>query len=73
MDGIKSTATIMDSILKILPVEDSETYALLLIRYLKKENIDFNQSGVWVREKIIYMYTCCEIIQLAASPQYRSQ
>jgi len=37
----------MNSQLNILLVEDSETDADLLIRFLKKENIDFRYSRVW--------------------------
>jgi len=43
----------MEDVLKILLVEDSETDALLLIRYLKKENIDFNYSRVWDKDAFI--------------------
>lgn len=43
----------MDSSLKILMVEDSETDADLLIRFLKKENIDFSHSRVWNKDAFI--------------------
>ena len=39
----------MQGTLKILLVEDSDTDADLLIRFLKKESIDFNHSRVWER------------------------
>ena len=37
----------MDTKLEILLLEDSESDADLLIRFLKKENLDFNHSRVW--------------------------
>jgi phosphoserine phosphatase RsbU/P len=43
----------MDGTLKILLVEDSETDADLLVRFLKKENIDFSCLRVWNRETFI--------------------
>lgn len=39
----------MDTVLKILLVEDSESDAALLIRHLKKENINFTHTRVWNR------------------------
>lgn len=53
MDDIKSTAKIMKDVLKILLVEDTETDADLLIRYLKKENIYFSHSRVWDKDAFI--------------------
>lgn len=43
----------MKDVLKILLVEDSETDAELLIRYLKKENIDFDYSRVWNKDAFV--------------------
>ena len=43
----------MNSSLKILLVEDSETDADLLIRFLKKEKIDFSYSRVWERNAFV--------------------
>lgn len=43
----------MKDVLKILLVEDNETDADLLIRYLKKENIDFSHSRVWDKDAFI--------------------
>lgn len=43
----------MKSILKILLVEDSETDADLLVRYLKKEKIDFSYSRVWAKDAFV--------------------
>lgn len=40
----------MDNKLKILLVEDSETDADLLIRFLKKQSIDFSYTRVWNKE-----------------------
>ena len=44
----------MDSELKILLVEDSDSDADLLIRFLKKEKIDFTHSRVWNRDAFIH-------------------
>ena len=43
----------MSSALKILLVEDSETDADLLVRFLHKEKIDFNHSRVWNRDAFV--------------------
>ncbi|OFY87641.1 MAG: hypothetical protein A3F72_13385 [Bacteroidetes bacterium RIFCSPLOWO2_12_FULL_35_15] len=43
----------MNNSLKILIVEDSETDADLLIRFLKKENINFSHSRVWNKDAFI--------------------
>jgi CheY-like chemotaxis protein len=53
LDDIQSTATIMDTELKILLVEDSETDADLLFRFLKKEKIEFSHSRVWNKDGFI--------------------
>ena len=47
----------MNSHLKILLVEDSEADAELLIRYLKKENIDFEYSRVWTKDAFLHEIT----------------
>lgn len=43
----------MDSRLKILLVEDSEMDAVLLLRFLKKEEILFTHSRVWTRDEYL--------------------
>ena len=43
----------METTLKILLLEDSESDADLLIRFLKKQNIDFSYSRVWNKEMFI--------------------
>jgi len=43
----------MNSVLKILLVEDSETDADLLIRFLKRENIKFTHSRVWSKDDFL--------------------
>ena len=43
----------MDTALKILLVEDSETDADLLIRFLHKEKIEFSHSRVWDKDGFI--------------------
>lgn len=43
----------MDKKLEILLVEDSESDADLLIRFLKKENLDFNHSRVWDKDAFV--------------------
>jgi len=53
LDDFKSAATIMDNKLKILLVEDSESDADLLIRFLKKEKIDFSFIRVWNKDAFI--------------------
>lgn len=53
MYDIKSSPGLMDNTLKILLVEDSETDADLLIRFLKKGNIDFTHSRVWNKDAFI--------------------
>ena len=53
MDDIQPITKVMVNTLKILLVEDSETDADLLIRFLKRENIEFNHSRVWNKEGFI--------------------
>lgn len=43
----------MSATLKILLVEDSETDADLLVRFLNKEKIDFSHSRVWNKEAFV--------------------
>ena len=43
----------MDTRLKILLVEDSESDDDLLIRFLKKQNIDFSYLRVWNKDSFI--------------------
>lgn len=43
----------MDNILKILLVEDSETDADLLIRFLNREKINFSHSRVWNKDAFL--------------------
>ena len=43
----------MDTRLKILLVEDSESDADLLVRFLKKQNINFSHSRVWSKDAFV--------------------
>lgn len=43
----------MDTKLEILLLEDSQSDADLMIRFLKKENLDFNHSRVWRKNDFI--------------------
>jgi serine phosphatase RsbU (regulator of sigma subunit) len=43
----------MENLLKILLIEDSDTDATLLVRYLKRENVNFIHTRVWLKDDFI--------------------
>jgi serine phosphatase RsbU (regulator of sigma subunit) len=73
LDGIEQIKLSMEERIRILLLEDSEMDADLLVRHLRKENIDFDHTRVWERagfREQLYKYDPDIIIADYSLPQF---